>query len=303
MRTRVAKTQIDLKDQSGFTILEIVVTAGVLAIAMLGLMQAMSQGTQSAKSLNMDLDFTIITSNVATALMNDCSTVLAAPGNINLIAGATLGKLQIPTFGANPGPTVLADANPLDYPATYTGIEVTGITLNGPLVPIGLSGDTLSTEYTATLNIQAKKVVGGAALPGAQVYSKDFPIDVWVNTGTFLIQSCQQASVLANATLTIAPTSTCTSSDGGVITGTWSATGPAMSAFLASPQLPPAPPIALNSTNGNPFSVPAPATAGSYTFTLYVVGASGVPTTGRILPQIPQPIVVTVIPNGTPPCP
>jgi len=274
-----------LNTNSGFSIVEVLIASVIVAVAMLGIMQAGTGGAASGKSNTADLDFAIITSNLQTTLNSDCS---------NLLGG------QAFTNGTTPNPAVNLVVNgytiaavPVPLPSTG-GLVVTNISLNKTPVQVGLS-PLGNIEYQANLHIQASKFAsGGTLLPGAPTLSKDFPVMLWVNPAGTAIVSCAQGGGPTGATLTVTPGLCTGSGTNQVMSVQWNCTNPTTVSSAS----------VMSATGGGPFPLPSPNTpatiivptsTGNYSLTLLLTDLNGVQSFGMASPS-PQ-----VGPAG--PCP
>jgi prepilin-type N-terminal cleavage/methylation domain-containing protein len=278
-----------LNTNSGFSILEVMIAAAIVAVGMLAVMQVGTGGATSGKSNTLDLDFAIIASNLQTTLSTDCTGLLnsvpfnsTAPSPNPVISNLAVGGFTI---------AAIPSASPL-----MGGLMVTNISINQLPVPVGSSTPAGNVEYQTNFHIEAKKLaIGGIPLPGAPFLHKDFPITVWASPGAGgSIVACAQETVPTGAFLNISA-GTCSGTN-DVFQVSWGCTNPTS---VSSAQLVVEDNSSLIST---PYPLPSPGIAtpialpsGSYGFTLLLTDFSGVQSFGTASPS-PSPV-------SAPPCP
>jgi len=270
---------------SGFSLVEIMIATGILAVALLAIMQAGGAGATSGKNQTLDLDFNILISNLQTTLSTDCSRLVTAQTKAFVnqpTPNPDFGPLQIGSFviAAVPSP----GSNPV-------GLVVTSIALDQTPSQIAISQGG-NVEYQTNLNIQATKITSsGKPFPGAPNLHKDFPLNVWVNPSTSQIVGCGQGDVPTGATLSVTPGCQGTTS---IVTAQWNCANPAsvtsaemaLTGGAATP-LPAFPsPTAIPVTPGGP-----------YTYTLLLTDQSGVQSYGV---ASPSPTTVANVPPCSP---
>lgn len=262
----------------GFSLVEVMIAAGILALAMVGIMQASTSGSSSGKTNTLDLDFTILMSNLQTVLNTDCTNLLQ---NKQLLVQATPNPSVGPLLVSSPSGYVVAA---IPSPAPSSGLVITSISFNQ--LPVKIGTNATNTEYKTNLNVQAMKLgLSGKPLPGAPILHKDFPITAWVNQSSNLIVSCEPRSVPVGAVLTLS--SGCVGPTAQV-SASWTC---ANMSLVASAELLPAdgtPPIPFPaSATSTSFQV---APGSSNTYTLLLTDVNGMQSYGVASPT-PSTIV------------
>jgi prepilin-type N-terminal cleavage/methylation domain-containing protein len=181
-----------LRNQSGFTLIEIMAAMGLMAVVLMGVLSLGLQGSKVSKSQNLDLDFSILESNIEAILDNDCKNALAEqtpPLQYSAGTPTPINQIVLPVPTPNPSPNYTAAA----VGAPQFGMQVTAMSLNKELLLVNTAGGI--TEHLVNFNLTAQKTSSnGLILPGTPAYSKDTPIMILVNAGGQIVDCEPQPS-------------------------------------------------------------------------------------------------------------
>jgi prepilin-type N-terminal cleavage/methylation domain-containing protein len=275
----------------GFTLVEILVAMGITAMILVALMQITAQGPQASKSSALDTDFSILASNVQTALTNDCTNFMQGQ-RFTLASPLPHYSMMPPNPGVSPPFTVQAG-----FPTV--GMQVTSFAMSQTPTPIQTvgTGAQQNIVYQTAITLQAQKVgpSGQPALPGVQTFSKTFQVMLWVNASNLnQISQCQQQSAINNPVLTL---STPLPGAGCTVQASWTATPlpsrGVLQAWLVQIAPTPVASYPLSLTMGAPTTItplPVPAPNSTYVYELMFTDLNGQLTLGTASPS-PSPVL------------
>ena len=163
---------------SGFTLIEVLVAAGLMSLAVLAIADLSQLSTRANRTGLLASDFTELTALIQLTLANPtvCATAFKATGGDNTVifSGTSPSSLASLNISANPIVTLTADAQ-------TPGLQITNLQLNPPLWtdPSPPAGQK---HYLTQLLVQAKLNVSGGAI-GSNAYAKLFVVDIYTDLG------------------------------------------------------------------------------------------------------------------------
>jgi prepilin-type N-terminal cleavage/methylation domain-containing protein len=178
--------QTPLNDH-GFSLIEVMIAAGILVTALLGMTEFTRVASTSNMSVQLNTDFSNLSTSIlyvlsSTRLCNEA--LLNQPFNPKIASPPTLNAM---TVGTSPLPkTTIATTGKIA--STNNGLEVNKLLFNNFY---GSYVTASGTNYIANMYIEAQKVMpNGKPYIGAPILSKNLVVNVLVNTATKKVLSC-----------------------------------------------------------------------------------------------------------------
>jgi prepilin-type N-terminal cleavage/methylation domain-containing protein len=200
------------KHQAGFSLIEVVVVMGLMAVAALGFGELLRNTGRQTASVSVSTDFSNLASNIGQVLGQQatCAELMKEklPGGLTLAAATSAGPpaWSVPladlnfTMPAQPGPPAIPAMpyNMVTKGQPNHGMNVSTITLQGPVVSMGQMGPPGAQDdvFMIHLYVESQRlgapnaaVPGGYEIVGAPM-SHDFGITLVVDHGTGAIVNC-----------------------------------------------------------------------------------------------------------------